>query len=107
VTDPDHISQHLQELLDGYTDEQISVYLACRRAVQNAGPPPQMAYEKRERTPEERAYAFAQWGRSIGATDAMIGCELTRALLARGWSDDEAAELLRDIGVAWTRRKAA
>ena len=107
MSDPDHISQHLEELLAGYTDEQVSVYLACRRAVKNAGPPPLMKYEKRERTPEERAYQFAQWGRSIGADDAMIGVEITRVLLRRGYSEEAAAELLRDIGVIWTRVMAA
>jgi hypothetical protein len=101
MTDPSHISHHLEELLAGYTDEQVSVYLACRRA---AGPPPLMEYEKRQRTPEERAYQFAQWGRSIGADDAMIGVELTRVLLRRGYSEEDVAELLRDIGITWKRR---
>jgi hypothetical protein len=103
----DHISHHLQEVIDQLTTEQAFHIWQCKRAVEAAEPPEALAWEKRERTPEERAFKFAQWGRSIGADDAMIGVELTRVLLARGWSDDEAAELLLNIGVVWTRSKAA
>jgi hypothetical protein len=87
--------------------EELLHLAACKRAVENAGPPPPLAWETRERTPQERAYNFAQWGRSIGATDAMIGVELTRVLLERGYSDEDAAELLADVGIGWTRSKAA
>jgi hypothetical protein len=103
----DHISHHLQEVVDQLTTEQAFHIWQCKRAVDNAEPPPLMEYEKRQRTPEERAFKFAQWGRSIGASETAIGCEMTRALLERGYSDEDAAELLRDIGVVWTRRKAA
>jgi hypothetical protein len=88
------------------TAEQLLHLAACKRAVENADPLPPLDWETRERTAQERAYSFAQWGRSIGATDAMIGVELTRALLERGYSDEDAAELLADVGIGWTRSKA-
>ena len=81
------------------TSEQLLALAWCKRSVENAEPLPQLDWE-RERTPQERVYSFAEWGRSIGADDAMIACEVTRALLGRGYSADEAAELLREVGVA-------
>jgi hypothetical protein len=108
MNDADHISRHVQEVVDKLTTEQAFHIWSCKRARENAELlPPLLEWETRERTPQERAYAFAQWGRSIGASEAAIGCEMTRALLERGYSDEDAAELLQDVGVVWSRRKAA
>jgi hypothetical protein len=83
------------------TDEQLAFALASRRAIANAEPLPPLEWQRRERTPEERAFQFAQWGRSIGASEGAIGCELTRALRDHGWIAEDVTELVADVGVVW------
>jgi hypothetical protein len=83
------------------TDEQLAFALANRRALASAEALPLLEWERRERTPEERAYQFAQWGRSFGASEAVIGCELTRALQERGWANEDVTELMVNVGVVW------
>jgi hypothetical protein len=88
------------------TTEQLAFALANRRAIESAEPLPPLEWERRERTPEERAYTFADRGRSIGASEAAIGCELTRALREHAWTDEDVTELMADVGVIWKPKTA-
>lgn len=87
--------------------DQLAHILANRRAMENAEPPPPMEWERREKTVQERVYAFAQWVRSVGIEDeAAIGCDLFGKLLRFGHSDEDARETLRDVGITNTRHSA-
>jgi hypothetical protein len=77
--------------------------LANRRAREASGPPPTLEWEQRPRTIEDRAFRFAQWARSWGAPEDLTACDLAGKLLRLGYSDDDAAEILRDAGVIWQR----
>jgi hypothetical protein len=61
------------------TTEQLAHVLANRRALETSDPPPPLDWEARELTVQEQAYRFAQWGRSIGVGDDLIGCNLTES----------------------------
>jgi hypothetical protein len=97
----------MQEILAGYSLEQIDHYRACRRAVEHAGAPPAMEYEKRELTVEERLYRTAEDFRSWGAPEDLIGQDLAWKLVKLGHSTDEAEELLRSVGVTWSPGKVS
>jgi predicted Ser/Thr protein kinase len=66
-----------------------------------------MEYEKRDWTIEERLYATAQNFRSWGADEDLIGADLAWKLVQKGYSTEEAEELLRSVGVTWTAERAA
>ena len=66
-----------------------------------------MEWESREPTVEERVYRFAEYARSWGADEDLIAVDLYRKLLAFGYGADDAVEVLRDVGIEWTRGKAA
>ena len=87
------------------TTEELSHVLANRRAREAAGPPA-LQWEQRERTPQDKAYRFAQFGRSMGAEDDLISCSLTTKLRGLGYNEDGTAEVLLDVGVAWRPRSA-
>jgi hypothetical protein len=82
------------------TPEQLCHLAACMRAVRNADPLPPLAYEKRELTTEEHLCCAAEEFRAWGAPEDLIGVDLARKLLAQGYSQEEAAELLRAAGVS-------
>jgi hypothetical protein len=84
------------------TTDMLAHLLANRRAVEAAGPPPALDWEKRPRTIEEKAYRFAQYGRSIGAEEDLISCNLLIALAGEGYSRKEAIEVLTGAGVVVT-----
>lgn len=83
------------------TTEMLACLLADRRAREAGGPPPALEWEQRPRTIEDKAYRFAQWARSIGADEDLIGCDLTTKLLGLGYGEDSAAVVLRDVGIVW------
>ena len=83
------------------TTEQLQQYIACKRAIENADPPPPLEWEIRERTVEERLFQFAEWCRAIGVDDDLIGSDLFKKLRKFGYSDDDALDALRDAGVVW------
>lgn len=83
------------------TADQLLHLASIKRALENADPLPPLEYERRERTTEERCFAFAQWARELGIDDAMIGSDLYRKLLAYDYGSEEALEVLRNIGVNW------
>jgi hypothetical protein len=106
VKPADHISHHLREVIDELTTEQLAHILACRRAVEHAEPLPPLEYETRELTVEEKVFHFAEWARSIGIDDeAAIACDLYGKLSVR-LSAEDAAEVLRDVGIVYTPRTA-
>jgi hypothetical protein len=39
--------------------------------------------------------------RSIGVGDGLIGCNLTRHLRGLGYSEDDTAVILKDVGIVW------
>jgi hypothetical protein len=82
--------------------DQLAHLLACRRAVEAAGPPPPLDWESRERTVEERLYSTAEGFRSWGAPERDIGLDLAQKLLRLGYSSESAEQLLRSVGVEWT-----
>jgi hypothetical protein len=84
------------------TAEQLLHLAACKRAVENAEPPPAMEYETRELTIQERLYKTAEDFRSWGALEYEIGLDLAWKLIRLGYSTDDAEELLRDVGVTWS-----
>ena len=86
------------------TTAQLHEIWANRRALENAVPPPAMEWEQRERSIEDRAYSFVQWARGLGLDEDIIGADLTRKLLKLGYSEDETAAVLRDVGVTWHNR---
>lgn len=93
---------NLDEMRAGdLTADQLLHLASCKRALENADPLPPLEYERRERTAEERCFAFAEWARELGISDAMIGSELYRKLLAYGYGSEYALQLLTDIGVDW------
>ncbi len=63
-----------------------------------------MDWETRELTDQESAYRFVQWARSLGIDDGLTGCHLTAYLRRAGYGDEDAAEVLRDVGVVWHAR---
>jgi hypothetical protein len=99
--DPGHISNHLVDVLEQLTTDQLAHILASRRAAETAEPPPALAWETRERTVEERLYAFAQWARELGVDDRLIGRDLYGKLIAAGYAHVEALDVLRDVGIVW------
>jgi hypothetical protein len=92
----------LEDLRAGdLSTDELAHLLANRRARESAAPPPALEWEQRPRTVEDRTFRFAQWARSWGAPEDLLACDLAGKLLRLGYSDDEAAEVLRDAGVAW------
>jgi hypothetical protein len=102
-----HISRHLEELLIGYTTEQLVHVVACRRARENAEPPPPLEWEKRELTVEDRIWRFAQWARGWGADEDLIAVDLFRKLVRFGYGDQDASEVLRQIGIDYAGSAAS
>jgi hypothetical protein len=101
------VSHNLEDLPAGdLSTDELAHVLANRRAKETFGPPPPLEWEQRPRTIEDRAWRFTKWARSIGAEDDLIGCNLTTKLRELGYSEDSAAEVLRDVGIAWPARSA-
>ena len=89
------------------TTDQLAHLLACRRAVENAGAPPPMEYEKRELTIEERIYKTAEAFREWCDDEAAIAADLAWKLVRFGYSTDQAEECLRSVGISWSARSKA
>ena len=101
-----HISHSIREVLEGIGAENLTAIAASMRAREVSGPPPALEWEQRPRTIEDKTYTFAQWARSIGAGEDLIGCDLMTKLLRLGHSEVDAAEILKDAGVVWRARSA-
>lgn len=81
---------------------QLLVLASCKRAVELAGPPPPLRHEQwLALTIEDRLYRTAEMFRAWGAQEREIGFDLAWKLIKLGHSTDEAADLLRSIGVDW------
>ena len=103
----DQILEHLDVRVADLTTEQLAHVLACRRARETAEQPPPLEWETREPTPEDRAWRFAQWARSVGIDDEVaIGSDLYGKLLALGYLEPDAVEVLRAVGIVWRPRTA-
>jgi hypothetical protein len=89
------------------TTDQLSHLLANRRAKEMFGPPPPLEWELRPRTTEDKAHQFAQFGRSIGADDDLIGSNLFTSLIAKGYTEEHATEVLQAVGVVWHPKASA
>ncbi len=88
------------------TAEQLLHLAACKRAVENAEPPP-LEYEARDLTVEERLYKTAQIFRSWCDDEAAIATDLAWKLVRHGFSTDEAEEVLGRVGITWTARRTS
>jgi hypothetical protein len=109
TTATDAVSQGVSHTIEDLPVRDLSTatlahVLASRRALEAAGAPPPMEWERRPRTVEDKAWRFSKWARSIGAEDDLIGCNLFSSLLAKGYAEEAATEVLRDVGVAWHRK---
>ena len=100
------MSATLEDIRAGDLSTDELAHLLANRRAREASAPPALEWERRPRTIEDRAFRFAQWARSIGAEDDLIGCNLTTKLRELGFSDDSAAEVLRDVGIDWRPRGA-
>lgn len=98
----------LEDLRAGdLTTDQLAHLLACRRAVETAGPPPPLEYEAREATVEDRLYRTAEVFRTWCDDENAIATDLAWKLVRSGYSTDEAEEVLGRVGITWTARKAS
>jgi hypothetical protein len=69
--------------------------------MENSPPPPQLAWERRELTTQEKIYRFVRWARVWGADEAVLGSHLHGVLLAAAYTEEESLDLLHDVGIVW------
>jgi hypothetical protein len=86
--------------------EQLRQLASCKEAVERAGPPPPMDYERRTLTIEERIYRTAEAFREWCEDESAIATDLAWKLVRFGYSTDQAEECLRSVGITWTAKAA-
>jgi hypothetical protein len=82
---------------------QLLHLASCKRAIENAGPPPPLRHEQwLALTIEDRLYRTAEDFRRWSAPEREIGFDLAWKLIKGGYSTEDAEELLRTVGVEWS-----
>jgi hypothetical protein len=90
------------------TVEQLSHYTANRRAMENAGSPPPLEYEQRERSVAERLYETAEAFRLWCDDEDMLAADLAWKVISKlGFTTEETEEVLRSVGITWSAEKPA